>query len=97
MLKASFQHCPSSLRFHLLDLHKLYVTLIEDGKKFSQSGKYDVLTIDFVYEKSSFRKKLKGTWETIGKNGEDLIMPEVIIDYIDNYPSDRINASDFSC
>ena len=27
MLKASFQHCPSSLRFHLLDLHKLYVTL----------------------------------------------------------------------
>ena len=29
MLKASFQHCPSSLRFHLLDLHKLYVTLTE--------------------------------------------------------------------
>ena len=74
-----------------------YAYAIEDGKKFSQSGKYDVLTIDFVYEKSYFRKKLKGTWETIGKNGEDLIMPEVIIDYIDNYPSDRINASDFSC
>lgn len=74
-----------------------YAYAIEDGKKFSQSEKYDVVTIDFVYEKSYFQKKLKGTWECIGKNSDDIIMPEVIIDYIDNYPSNTINASDFSC
>ncbi len=73
-----------------------YLYRIEDDQPFSTSQNYDVVTIDFVYE-SSFFKKMQGNWEPLLENGEDIIMPEAMINYVTNYPSSVIDCTQFDC
>lgn len=72
------------------------VYMVEDDETFSSSSTYDLITIDYVYEKS-YCKRFTGTWEPIGANGEDVLMPNAIVNFVENYNGTTINASDFNC
>lgn len=73
-----------------------YLYRIEDDQPFSISNIYDVVTIDYVYE-SSYFKKMQGNWEPLLDNEEDIIMPEAMINYVTNYPSSVIDHTQFDC
>ncbi len=72
------------------------VYMVENDEEFNASTTYDLITIDYVYEKS-YCKRFSGTWEKIGANGEEVLMPDTIVNYVDNYNGTIINASDFNC
>ena len=88
----------SSYKGNLTNTTDRYVYAIEDDQEFNSNLTYDVVTIDYCYEYSYVSNTLKCTWNSISQvDNEDILMPDAIISYVENYSSNTINAGDFDC